>query len=169
MISYPSPEEGAALLRFAPHKPNANQIMTGNNSGARRLTMFVLTPAAANELFTVRRVAGFPRWRMAILEACLIVSRAGSKASSKKNSVATSSDFAHATQATLSGFPNTSMLCPDFASLPKSCDLNARNRADFCRSRISNKMPEDLGERKSACRYIDSYKRHQVAPQNRRY
>ena len=60
MISYPSPEEGAALLRFASHKPNANQIMTGNNSGARRLTIFVLTPAAAKELFTVRRVAGFP-------------------------------------------------------------------------------------------------------------
>ena len=40
--------------------PMLTKLMTGNNSGARRLTMFVLTPAAANELFTVRRVAGFP-------------------------------------------------------------------------------------------------------------
>ena len=29
-----SPAEGAALVRFAPGKPNANQIMTGNNCGA---------------------------------------------------------------------------------------------------------------------------------------
>jgi hypothetical protein len=33
------------------------KLMTGNNSGAPRLTIFVLTPAAANELFTVGRVA----------------------------------------------------------------------------------------------------------------
>jgi len=58
MTYFPSPEKGVALLRFASHKPHANQIMTGNNSGAHRLTMFVLTPAAANELFTKRRVAG---------------------------------------------------------------------------------------------------------------
>jgi len=63
---------------------------------------------------------------MAKLEACLIVARACSEAASKKNSVATGSDFAHAAYATFSGFPNPSM--PNFASLPKSCDLNARKR-----------------------------------------
>ena len=33
IAAFASPAEGAALVCFAPGKPNANQIMTGNNSG----------------------------------------------------------------------------------------------------------------------------------------
>jgi hypothetical protein len=124
----PSPEEGAVLLRFAPHKPHANQIMTGNNSGTPRLTIFVLTPAATNELFTKRRAAGASRMAMATLGASLIVARACPEAPSKKNNVATGSDLAHAAPNDVFRLPNTAMLCPSFASLAKGCDLNARNR-----------------------------------------
>jgi hypothetical protein len=46
IADFASPAEGAALLCFEPSKPNANQIMTGNNSGAHPLTMTGFTIAA---------------------------------------------------------------------------------------------------------------------------
>ena len=64
----PSPDEGAALLRLAPSKPNANQIMTGNNCGRAPVNHKTVNIMAQPRLETLRlpspRAFASNNWKM---------------------------------------------------------------------------------------------------------